>query len=89
MYRQNEIVRHNGRWYLSLHDSNVGNQPTGNTDSHWELIVWSNGRLYPPDDVRLLTTDLYAVKGIGLVPAIDPATDRYFFKGRLKYKPKQ
>jgi hypothetical protein len=65
-YGLNEVVRSNGRFFKSLHANNIGNQPTGNTDSHWQLIVFSNGSTKPPDDVRLPSTDVYAIQGMGL-----------------------
>jgi hypothetical protein len=70
VYASGEIVRHDGRFYRSLHSNNVGNQPAGNTDSHWQLIIFSNGSTMPPDDVRLYADDPYAVLGIGLTSTV-------------------
>jgi hypothetical protein len=74
VYASGEVVRHNGRFYRSLHSNNVGNQPTGNTDSHWQLIIFSNGSTMPPDDVRLYSDDTYAVLGMGLTATVTAAT---------------
>lgn len=71
IYKLGEIVRYNGRFYKSLENNNTNNQPTGATDSHWQLLIFSNGRLYPPDDVRLPSNDFYAAQGMGLTTNAD------------------
>src|SRR5215203_221288 len=65
-YNINDIVMWKGRFYRSKHTDNAGNQPPGNTDAHWQLIIFSNGSTMPPDDVRLAGTDHYARLGMGL-----------------------
>ena len=66
VYKAGDIVRHESRFYKSLQNSNQGHKPTGNTDSWWQLIIFSNGRCMPPDDLRLKPDDFYAQKGFGL-----------------------
>lgn len=63
-YAQGDIVRHLGRFYQSLHSSNIGNQPTGTTDTHWKLLIFSNGSTMPPDDLRLAAGSPYAGWGL-------------------------
>lgn len=65
-YKLNDIVRYNGRFFKSLQNNNTSHQPTGVTDSYWQLLIFSNGRLTPPDDVRLVSNNLYARKQMGL-----------------------
>lgn len=69
-YNLGDIVRHNGRFYRSLINNNTNNTPSADGDSNWKLIVWSNGTLMPPDDVRLYADDFYALKGMGLTETV-------------------
>lgn len=65
-YRLGEVVRYLGRFYKSLHDNNTSNKPSSSGDSHWELIIWSNGSTRPPDDVRIAADSFYGKLGMGL-----------------------
>lgn len=60
------IVRHtDGRFYQSLVADNNAT-PSGNTDANWKLLVFSNGSIKPPDDVRLVDGSFYKNLSIGL-----------------------
>jgi hypothetical protein len=65
-YGLGQIVAWRKRFYKSLVSDNAGREPSPNGDSFWQLLVFSNGSIKPPDDVRLAPTDYYYLKGIGL-----------------------
>jgi hypothetical protein len=79
-YKQNDIVRFEGRWYISLQNNNTSHQPLPYADdSWWKMIIFSNGRTAPPDDLRLPVGDFYAAKGMGLSVQVGSGV-RYRFK---------
>lgn len=72
VYALDQIVFFRGRFYKSLINNNLSNKPSPEGDANWELIVFSNGSLYPPDDVRLYNNDQYALAGVGLTMQVPP-----------------
>lgn len=64
-YAIGEVVHWFGKFYQSNINSNTA-IPTGATDANWTLLTFSNGGTDPPNDIRLLSTDFYAQRGIGL-----------------------
>lgn len=61
-----------GLTYISQQNNNLGHLPQARTDSWWKLVMYPNGGLYPPDDVRLYSNDPYAKLGIGLMDQVIP-----------------
>lgn len=59
-----------GLTYISLQNNNVGHMPQDRTDNWWRLVTYANGRLYPPDDIRLFTSDPFAKLNIGLLDQV-------------------
>jgi hypothetical protein len=91
-YMKDAIVRHEGKFYISLQDNNTSHMPPTGGDSWWKLLVFSNGRLFPPDDLTLPSGSFYRNLGMGLTyPAAAPAVKRFqrvIKIGNRTFKPK-
>lgn len=79
IYALGDTVIHHSKWYVSKINGNHKHPPQGVTDAFWRLITWKKGArtyTYPPDDYRLLTTDKYAKRNIGLQDKAKPTYSR-------------
>lgn len=79
------------KWFDKFYISRINNNtffPTFVTDANWMLMTFSNGGTTPPNDFRLISTSLYALKGIGLLQqfVIPPNTNPFLIRHRYYKK---
>lgn len=73
-FKSGDTCTYMGLTYISLQNNNYGHVPQARTDAWWNLVTFPNGGLFRPDDVRLVSTDPYAVLNIGLTDKFVSAT---------------